>query len=208
MSILMFMPAGNYRKWGENMRKWCEILENKKIKCLLIGLLAMLAVALISATLTVKKSVAARKEPIVSNAGESQTFAMTGGERIRPVSRGGDTDRYSVYILARVIEGEAADEPYEGKVAVGAVIVNRCENREFPNSVPGVINQMGAFESVSNGQYQRPLSGESMRAAVEALGGNDPSGGSLYFWNPSKTSNKWVWSRPVVKQIGNHVFAR
>ena len=67
---------------------------------------------------------------------------------------------------------------------------------------------MGAFESVSNGQYKRPLSDESLQAAVDAMNGSDPSDGSLYFWNPAKSTSKWVWSRPVVKQIGNHVFAR
>ncbi|MBP7331951.1 MAG: cell wall hydrolase [Firmicutes bacterium] len=194
------------------MRKWHEMLKNKKMICLMMGLLLLLAALLISTALTANKITASNKQQnkqqVVSNTAEAQIPVLTDRDSTEPVSRSAGADRYSVYILAQVIEGEAADEPYTGKVAVGAVILNRIESPEFPNSIPGVINQMGAFESVCNGQYQRPLSEESMRAAVEALNGKDPSGGALYFWNPAKSTSKWIWSRPVVKQIGNHVFAR
>ncbi|MDD4767534.1 MAG: cell wall hydrolase [Desulfotomaculaceae bacterium] len=194
------------------MRKWHDMLKNKKMVCLIAGLLPLLTVLLISAAVTAKKITAANKQQnkqqVVSNTEEAQTPVLTDRDSTEPVSRSAGADRYSVYILAQVIEGESADEPYEGKVAVGAVILNRIESPEFPNSIPGVINQMDAFESVSNGQYQRPLSEESMQAAVDALNGNDPSDGALYFWNPAKSTSKWVWSRPVVTQIGNHVFAR
>lgn len=123
------------------------------------------------------------------------------------VSRG-VSDRGNVYLLARVIEGEAADEPYDGKVAVGAVIVNRTQSGSFPNSLAGVIYQPGAFESVSNGQYTRPVSAESLRAAQEAISGWDPTGGALFFWNPYKPVSAWIWSRLITTQIGRHVFAR
>lgn len=123
------------------------------------------------------------------------------------VSRG-VTNRDSVYLLARVIEGEAADEPFEGKVAVGAVIMNRMRSAAFPHSLAGVIYQPHAFESVSNGQYNRPVSQESLRAALLAMSGWDPTGGSLYFWNPAKPVNPWIWTRNIITQIGRHVFAR
>ncbi|MFX4261344.1 cell wall hydrolase [Pelotomaculum propionicicum] len=190
------------------MRKWHEMLRNKKVICLTVGLLPLLMVLLIGTAVTAKKITASKKQQIVSSTEEAQITVAAGGESDVQVSRSTDADRYSVYILAQVIEGEAADEPYEGKVAVGAVILNRSESSQFPNSIPGVINQMGAFESVSNGQYQRPLSEESMQAAVDALNGQDPSDGALYFWNPAKSTSTWVWSRPVVRTIGNHVFAR
>jgi N-acetylmuramoyl-L-alanine amidase len=121
----------------------------------------------------------------------------------RSVSNRGDT-----YLLARVIEGEAADEPFDGKVAVGAVILNRTESAAFPHSMASVIYQPGAFESVSNGEYNRPVSEESLRAASMAMSGWDPTGGSLFFWNPSKLVNPWIWTRNIVTQIGRHVFAR
>jgi len=124
------------------------------------------------------------------------------------VSRGAATDRGDITLLARVIEGEAADEPLLGKVAVGAVILNRTKSASFPRTISGVIFQPEAFESISNGQAYRPVSQESLQAAQMAMSGYDPTGGSLFFWNPAKEVNPWVWSRNVVTQIGNHVFAR
>lgn len=123
------------------------------------------------------------------------------------VSRG-ITNNDNVYLLARVIEGEAANEPYTGKVAVGAVIVNRVQSGAFPNSLAGVIYQPHAFESVTNGQYTRTVTGDSLRAAQEAVNGWDPTGGAVFFWNPYKRVSAWIWSRPVITQIGRHVFAR
>ncbi|MFZ5645157.1 MAG: cell wall hydrolase [Bacillota bacterium] len=111
-------------------------------------------------------------------------------------------------LLARVIEGEAADEPMKGKVAVGAVVMNRVESEKFPDSISQVVYQPLAFEAVSNGQYNRPLTRESLEAADMALEGKDPTGGALYYWNPAKAKSKWVWQRPVIMQIGRHVFAR
>ncbi len=126
---------------------------------------------------------------------------------VNNTSRGVDGGS-NVYLLARVIEGEAANEPYTGKVGVGAVIVNRMQSSRFPTSLPGVIYQPHAFESVTNGQYTRSVSNDSLRAAQEALSGWDPTGGSLFFWNPYKPVSSWIWSRPVITQIGRHVFAR
>lgn len=123
------------------------------------------------------------------------------------VSRG-ISNRDDTYLLARVIEGEAADEPFTGKVAVGAVILNRTRSAAFPHSLASVIYQSHAFESVSNGQYNRPVSQEAQRAALMAMSGWDPTGGAIYFWNPAKTVNPWIWTRNIVTQIGDHVFAR
>jgi N-acetylmuramoyl-L-alanine amidase len=117
-------------------------------------------------------------------------------------------DRGEVTLLARVIEGEAANESFLGKVAVGAVILNRTKSADFPHTISGVIYQDHAFESVSNGQVNRPLSQESIRAADTAMSGYDPTGGALFFWNPSKPVSSWIWSRKIITEIGNHVFAR
>lgn len=123
------------------------------------------------------------------------------------VSRG-ISNRSDVYLLARVIEGEAADEPFTGKVAVGAVILNRLRSAAFPHTLAGVIYQPHAFESVSNGQYNRPVTEESLRAAMLAMNGWDPTGGALYFWNPAKLVSPWIWTKNILTQIGRHVFAR
>ncbi|MDO7788989.1 spore cortex-lytic enzyme [Desulforamulus aquiferis] len=122
-------------------------------------------------------------------------------------SRGFVSNRDSINLLARVIMGEAADEPYSGKVAVGAVMLNRVRSDQFPNTLSGVVYQPLAFESVSNGQYNRNLDQEALRAAQDAISGYDPTGGALFFWNPSKPVNRWIWSRKIVNQIGRHVFA-
>ena len=122
-------------------------------------------------------------------------------------SRGG-LSRDDARLLAMVIEGEAAGEPMTGKVAVGAVILNRAESGDFPQNVKGVIYQPWAFESVMNGQYTRPLSRDSIRAAEMAIGGWDPTDGALYFWNPVTAKSKWVWQKPITKKIGRHVFAK
>ncbi len=119
-----------------------------------------------------------------------------------------NSDRGEVTLLARVIEGEAANEPFVGKVAVGAVILNRTKSADFPHTISGVIYQDHAFESVSNGQVNRQLSDESIRAANTAMGGYDPTNGSLYFWNPNKPVSPWIWSRNINTHIGNHVFGR
>ncbi|GEM_PF-570870 len=115
---------------------------------------------------------------------------------------GGDVD-----MLARLIHAEAQAEPYTGKVAVGAVVLNRTRAPGFPNSVAGVIYQPLAFESVSNGWFYRAAASTSYQAARAAVSGWDPTGGAIYFFNPSKTRNRFIWSRKIVLQIGNHVFA-
>lgn len=111
-------------------------------------------------------------------------------------------------LLSRVIAAEARGEPYIGKVAVGAVILNRVRHPEFPNTLAGVIYQPHAFESVTNGLiWRRTPTDEERRAALDALNGWDPTYGSIFFWNPSKPVTPWIWSRPIAVTYGNHVFA-
>lgn len=120
----------------------------------------------------------------------------------------GVSARDDVTLLARAITAEAGAEPYTGQVAVGAVILNRVESPQFPNTLSGVIYQPLAFESVSNGIINRPPHESAIRAAQDAINGWDPTGGSLFFWNPAKPVSKWIWSRPIVTRIGGHVFAK
>lgn len=127
---------------------------------------------------------------------------------VKESSSGGGISQSDRYLLARVIEGEAADEPMKGKVAVGAVILNRTESKDFPHDISQVVYQPLAFEAVSNGQYNRPLTPEALKAADLALEGWDPTSGALYYWNPAKASSDWIWQKPVTMQIGRHVFAR
>ena len=110
------------------------------------------------------------------------------------------------YMLARIISAEARGEPYIGQVAVGAVVLNRVKHPSFPDTVAGVIYQPGAFTAITDGQYNEPIAESSYRAAKEALAGSDPSGGALYYYNPDKTDNQWIRTRPVIKRIGAHLF--
>ena len=109
-------------------------------------------------------------------------------------------------LLARVINAEARGESYTGQVAIGAVVLNRVKHSSFPNSVAGVIYQSGAFSSVSDGQINLSPSQSAYNAARDALNGWDPTYGAIYFYNPSKTTNAWIRSRPVIITIGKHVF--
>lgn len=109
-------------------------------------------------------------------------------------------------LLARIISAEARGEPYIGQVAVGAVVLNRVESSSFPDSISGVVYQPGAFTAITDGQINEAVTESARRAAQEALNGSDPTGGALYYYNPDKTSNKWIRSRPVITQIGDHLF--
>ena len=111
-------------------------------------------------------------------------------------------------LLSKIIHAEAKGEPYLGKVAVGAVIINRTKNPSFPNTIAGVVYQPQAFEPVANGTINQPAGEDSKRAAREALAGSDPTGGCIYFYNPATAKSKWIWSRPIVKKIGKHNFAK
>ncbi|MCG9968256.1 cell wall hydrolase [Pelotomaculum terephthalicicum JT] len=189
---------------------------NKKVYFLLGLFLIPLSLALHPVTLFKTLTGPVKKEQQATALLPEQGLAARPGEENSPasegeggeVSRGGDVSRSDVVLLAQVIEGEAAEEPYSGKVAVGAVIMNRTESPDFPKTIPGVIYERDAFESVSNGQYLRPVTAETLQAASEAVNGNDPVGGALYFWNPAKSSSEWVYTREIITRIGGHVFAR
>ena len=109
-------------------------------------------------------------------------------------------------LLARLISAEARGEPYSGQVAVGAVVLNRVRHPSFPNTVAGVIYQNGAFSCINDGQFNQPVASSAYRAARDALSGWDPSGGAIYYFNPAKTTSKWIWSRPLIVIIGSHRF--
>ena len=111
-----------------------------------------------------------------------------------------------VDLLAKIISAESRGEPYQGQVAVGAVILNRIEHPSFPNTLAGVIYQPGAFSCLYDGGVNAPVADSAYRAARDAINGNDPSGGAVYYYNPAKSTNKWIFSRPVITVIGSHRF--
>ena len=127
--------------------------------------------------------------------------------KVYAASSGNSSD---LQLMARAINGEARGEPYEGQVAVGAVILNRVKDSKFPNTISGVISQKGAFTAVSDGQINVAIKEGStvLKAAQDAMNGWDPTGGAIYYFNPATATNKWIWSRPLIKTIGKHRFCK
>ncbi len=119
-------------------------------------------------------------------------------EQLPPFTGGDEND---ISMLAALIECEAGGEIYEGKLAVGSVVINRVRSSYFPNTLVEVIYQSGQFSPVASGRYatvlSRGASQECVRAATEVLAGNITLN-CLYF-----RRNTGVIQGTV---IGNHVF--
>lgn len=130
----------------------------------------------------------------------SKTLAAIG------ISSGSVYNSADYELLARIISAEARGESYLGQVAVGAVVLNRVEHPSFPDTVSGVVYQNGAFSCLYDGQFYEPIEDSAYSAARDALNGLDPSGGAIYYYNPAVATNKWIFSRPVITTIGQHVF--
>lgn len=120
---------------------------------------------------------------------------------------GGSYNESEIYTLARLVHAEARGEPYVGKVAVAAVVLNRVKSASFPNTISGVIYQAGAFDCVADGQIYLAPDSDSLRAARDAMNGWDPTGGCIYYYNPATATSAWIWSREVRLRIGAHSFA-
>ncbi|MBL4936086.1 cell wall hydrolase [Clostridium sp. YIM B02515] len=113
-----------------------------------------------------------------------------------------------VYLMSQIVYAESRSEPYEGKVAVASVILNRLKNPGFPKSVEGVIKQKGAFSCLKDGKIDVVPDKVSYSAVIEALKGNDPTNNAIFFYNPKIATSTWMKqvSKSNVKPIGNHVF--
>lgn len=112
-----------------------------------------------------------------------------------------------LYLLAKTVYAEARGEPYEGQVAVAAVILNRVESPDFPNTIAEVVYQPWAFTAVHDGQINLEPNETAYSAARDAMNGWDPTYGCLYYYNASTATSKWIFSRTTVVTIGKHVFA-
>ncbi|MDR1906467.1 MAG: spore cortex-lytic enzyme [Clostridiales bacterium] len=109
-------------------------------------------------------------------------------------------------LLAKCVYAEARGEPYTGKVAVAAVVLNRVKSSQFPNTIPGVIYQPWAFTAVHDGQINLVPDQDSYNAAKDALNGWDPTYGCIYYYNPRTATSQWIFSREVRLTIGQHKF--
>jgi N-acetylmuramoyl-L-alanine amidase len=111
-------------------------------------------------------------------------------------------------LMANAVYGESRGEPFEGQIAVAAVILNRIKNPNFPNTVSGVIFQPGAFTAVADGQIWLTPNENAKKAVRQAVNGIDPSNGCIYYFNPATATSKWIWGRPQVITIGKHIFCK
>ncbi|MCV9885649.1 cell wall hydrolase [Metabacillus halosaccharovorans] len=110
-------------------------------------------------------------------------------------------------LLARIVRAEAQSEPFEGKVAVASVVLNRVDSPKFPDTIRDVIYQSGQFQPVSNGEINKPADKESRRAVFAALSDmRKIAKDSLFFYNPDIATNRWLDSRETTVVIGQHVF--
>lgn len=138
----------------------------------------------------------------------TQTLKAMGIMTSSNSSSGNNLSSSDLNLLSRLIHAEARGEPYTGQVAVGAVVLNRVKSSSFPNSIAGVIYQSGAFSVVNDGQINLTPNETAKKAARDAMNGWDPSYGSIYYFNPSTATSKWIWSRPHVITIGKHRFCK
>ncbi|TCS82574.1 spore cortex-lytic enzyme [Tepidibacillus fermentans] len=111
-------------------------------------------------------------------------------------------------LLVHLVYSEARGEPYKGQVAVAAVALNRLDSKQFPNTLREVIFQEGAFTAVSDGQFWLTPNETARLAALDAVRGWDPSQGTLYYFNPKTATSAWIWSRPQILKIGDHIFTK
>lgn len=136
----------------------------------------------------------------------AKTAAALGMSLSGSSNTGGGSNSADINLLAHVVYGEARGEPYTGQVAVAAVVLNRVKSSSFPNSVAGVVYQAGAFDCVSDGQINLSPNQNAINAARDALNGWDPTYGCLYYYNPRTATSRWMLSRTVKLNIGNHAF--
>ncbi|MDN4527610.1 spore cortex-lytic enzyme [Fictibacillus fluitans] len=144
--------------------------------------------------------------------GKSAKPGAKAAVKVRTPKQGSNIpDGYSqndINLMANAVYGESRGEKYIGQVAVAAVIINRVENSEFPNTVSGVIFEPGAFTAVADGQIYLTPNEKAKKAVMDALNGWDPTGEALYYFNPDTATSGWIWTRPQIKKIGKHIYTK
>ena len=113
----------------------------------------------------------------------------------------------NVEMMAQIVHGEARGESLIGKVGVAAVVLNRIESPDFPDSTEEVIFQRNAFTAVIDDQYLLTPNRSAYDAVKEAMDGVDPTMGAVFYYNPAGVTDDWIFSRTVLTQIGRHFFA-
>lgn len=145
-------------------------------------------------------------QPAPGGGGEAEAPEV--GQAEEAINIPGGFTANDLKLMANAVYGEARGEPYEGQVAVSAVILNRVKDSRFPNTVSGVIFEPRAFTAVADGQIWLEPDEGAKRAVQDAINGWDPTNGLVYYFNPDTATSAWMHARPKVKKIGKHVFLR
>ena len=161
-----------------------------------------------SGTLAAVKSFQKKNGLTIDGIAGTKTLQAMGIFSSSSSSSSNSSNSSSLNLISRFVYAEARGEPYQGQVAVAAVILNRVNDSRFPNTVSGVVYQSGAFTCVSDGQINLTPNETAKKAAQDAINGWDPTYGAIYYFNPNTATNKWIWSRPVTVTIGRHRFCK
>ena len=137
-----------------------------------------------------------------------KTLAALGIDLIKNKTTGtaGVKNQSHINLLAKFIQAEAGDQPYEVRVAVGAVAINRLKHEKFPNTLAGVVFQLDAFTAVRDGHMSMKPTEDTVNAANAALAGEDPTEGCLYYYNPGTENRKYVLEREPKTSLGKYRF--
>lgn len=113
-----------------------------------------------------------------------------------------------IELMAKLVSAESIGEPYDGKVAVASVVLNRTLDPSFPNTIKDVIFQKNAFSCVRNGQINANANQDCYNAVYDAIKGHDPTNQALFFYNPSTATCNWMKQTPKFNKttIGHHTF--
>lgn len=111
-------------------------------------------------------------------------------------------------LMASVVYAESRGEPYNGKVGVASVILNRLLDPRFPKSIADIVFQKNAFSCVKNGRISGKPDGEAYKAVSDAIKGSDPTDESIFFYNPELSTSNWIKNCPKGGsiKIGSHIF--
>lgn len=137
----------------------------------------------------------------------TRKFAVDKKENVKASDESADITNIEKKLLARLVHAEAKGEPFAGKVAVADVVLNRLDDKQFPDTVESVIYEKNAFQPVQNGSIDKAADKESMEAVEEALNNGKENKELLYFYNPDTATSDWIFTRQVIKHIGNHAFS-
>jgi N-acetylmuramoyl-L-alanine amidase len=152
----------------------------------------------------------AASEPIPSiNPENASEVTSTNTETIAESTPNQSLSDSEIDLLARLVRAEAQTEPFEGKVAVACVVLNRIESSQFPDTLKEVIYAPRQFQPVSNGAINKPADEESINAVIAALTQQrEMAPGALFFYNPSIATSRWLDTRETTLVIGQHVFKK